>query len=341
MKLAAYTGIFLSALIWISCSGKKDENQAIRAVPVKVVKVSESSYINSRNYVGTVEAVSSSSLSFEVMGNVSKVFVTEGENVQKGKLLATLDKATLQNSYNASLASLKEAQDAYNRMKSLYDNGSLPEMKWVEVQSKLQQAVSMEQISRKSLKDAGLYAPFSGVISSKSIEPGMNVMPGIEVMQLADISTVNIKIAVPEKEISRVNKGQQAEVMVGALGDKLFTGVVSEKGIAANPLAHTYEVKIKLNNTSHELMPGMVCKVGVHSHETEAGIVLPNHTVQLQPDGKKFVWVVKGNAASQRMVSTGELTTQGVVITAGLQPGDEVIVSGNQKVSEGTKIAIK
>ncbi|WP_448790516.1 efflux RND transporter periplasmic adaptor subunit [Bacteroides graminisolvens] len=341
MKLAAYTGIFLSALIWISCSGKKDENQAIRAVPVKVVKVSELSYINSRNYVGTVEAVSSSSLSFEVMGNVSKVFVTEGENVQKGKLLATLDKATLQNSYNASLASLKEAQDAYNRMKSLYDNGSLPEMKWVEVQSKLQQAVSMEQISRKSLKDAGLYAPFSGVISSKSIEPGMNVMPGIEVMQLADISTVNIKIAVPEKEISRVNKGQQAEVMVGALGDKLFTGVVSEKGIAANPLAHTYEVKIKLNNTSHELMPGMVCKVGVHSHEAEAGIVLPNHTVQLQPDGKKFVWVVKGNAASQRMVSTGELTTQGVVITAGLQPGDEVIVSGNQKVSEGTKIAIK
>ena len=341
MKLAAYTGIFLSALIWISCSGKKDENQAIRAVPVKVVKVSESSYMNSRNYVGTVEAVSSSSLSFEVMGNVSKVFVTEGENVQKGKLLATLDKATLQNSYNASLASLKEAQDAYNRMKSLYDNGSLPEMKWVEVQSKLQQAVSMEQISRKSLKDAGLYAPFSGVISSKSIEPGMNVMPGIEVMQLADISTVNIKIAVPEKEISRVNKGQQAEVRVGALGDKLFTGVVSEKGIAANPLAHTYEVKIKLNNTSHELMPGMVCKVGVHSRETEAGIVLPNHTVQLQPDGKKFVWVVKDNAASQRIVNTGDLTAEGVTITAGLQPGDEVIVSGNQKVSEGTKIAIK
>ena len=341
MKLAAYTGILLSALIWISCSGKKDENQAIRAVPVKVVKVSESSYMNSRNYVGTVEAVSSSSLSFEVMGNVSKVFVTEGENVQKGKLLATLDKATLQNSYNASLASLKEAQDAYNRMKSLYDNGSLPEMKWVEVQSKLQQAVSMEQISRKSLKDAGLYAPFSGVISSKSIEPGMNVMPGIEVMQLADISTVNIKIAVPEKEISHVNKGQQAEVRVGALGDKLFTGVVSEKGIAANPLAHTYEVKIKLNNTSHELMPGMVCKVGVHSRETEAGIVVPNHAVQLHSDGKKFVWVVKGNAASVRMVSTGELTAEGVVITAGLQPGDEVIVSGNQKVSEGTKIAIK
>jgi len=341
MKLAAYTGIFLSALIWISCSGKKDENQAIRAVPVKVVKVSESSYMNSRNYVGTVEAVSSSSLSFEVMGNVSKVFVTEGENVQKGKLLATLDKATLQNSYNASLASLKEAQDAYNRMKSLYDNGSLPEMKWVEVQSKLQQAVSMEQISRKGLKDAGLYAPFSGVISNKSIEPGMNVMPGIEVMQLADISTVNIKIAVPEKEISRVNKGQQAEVMVGALGDKLFTGVVSEKGIAANPLAHTYEVKIKLNNTSHELMPGMVCKVGVHSHETEAGIVLPTHTVQLQPDGKKFVWVVKDNAASQRIVNTGDLTAEGVIITAGLQPGDEVIVAGNQKVSEGTKIVVK
>ncbi len=144
----------------------------------------------------------------------------------------------------------------------------------------------------------------------------------------------------PKRKFPREQR-QQAEVRVGALGDKLFTGVVSEKGIAANPLAHTYEVKIKLNNTSHELMRRMVCKVGVHSRETEAGIVLPTHTVQLQPDGKKFVWVVKDNAASQRIVNTGDLTAEGVIITAGLQPGDEVIVSGNQKVSEGTKIAVK
>ena len=73
------------------------------------------------------------------------------------------------------------------------------------------------------------------------------------------------------------NKGQQAEVRVGALGDKLFTGAVSEKGIA-NPL-HTYEVKI-VKQYQHELMPGMVQK-GVHSRETEAGIVLPTHTVQV------------------------------------------------------------
>ena len=63
-----------------------------------------------------------------------------------------------------SRASLVQAQDAYDRMKTLYENKSLPEIKWVEVQSKLQQAQSMESIARKNLEDASLYAPFDGVI---------------------------------------------------------------------------------------------------------------------------------------------------------------------------------
>ena len=90
-----------------------------------------------------------------------------GDRVAKGQLIATVDPFSMQSSYDAAKASLAQAEDAYRRMKELYDKGSLPEIKWVEVQSKLQQAKSMEEVARKNLDDCKLYAPFSGIISER------------------------------------------------------------------------------------------------------------------------------------------------------------------------------
>ena len=83
-----------------------------------------------------------------------------------------LDATSVRSSYDAAKAALVQAEDAYRRMEELHAKGSLPEIKWVEVQSKLQQARSMEEMARKNLKDCKLYAPFSGVIADKSVEVG-------------------------------------------------------------------------------------------------------------------------------------------------------------------------
>ncbi len=341
MGFFRYTCILVCSILLFSCTGKKDESGANKSVAIKAIKVVADSTESGKNYVGTVEASSTSSLSFQVMGNVSKVLVTEGEKVNKGQLLAVLDKATLQNAYNASAASLKQAQDAYSRMKQLRESGSLPEIKWVEVESKLQQAKSMEQIAKKNMKDAGLYAPFNGIISRKNLDPGMNVMPGIEVFQLADIKDVNIKISVPENEVANIEKKQTADISVSALNNRMFEGVVSEKGIVANPLSHTYEVKIKLSNKTLELMPGMVCNVTVHALKNRMAIVVPNSAVQFNPNGEHFVWLAQNGVATRKVVQTGALTAKGIIITNGLNEGDMIITEGNQKVSEGTKITLE
>lgn len=91
-----------------------------------------------------------------------------GQQVNAGQLIATLDPTSMQNSYQAAQAVLEQAEDAYRRMKELHDKGSLPDMKWVEVQSKLEQARSMEQIAKRKLDDCRLYAPFSGIIAEKT-----------------------------------------------------------------------------------------------------------------------------------------------------------------------------
>jgi len=336
--------VYALALLFlvVSCKGKKEEATADGAIPVKVETVSTTTATGEHNYVGTVEENTGSSLSFSVMGTVEKVLVTEGQSVSKGQLLAVLNKATLMNTYNAAHSSLKQAQDAYKRLTQLHESGSLPEIKYVEIQTQLQQAEAAESIAKKNLRDCNLYAPFSGVIARKSIDPGMNVVPGFESIKLVTIDKVNVKVSVPENEIARVKKGATAQVDVAALDHKSFEGKIDEKGVIANPLSHTYEVKVKLNNPHRELMPGMVCEVYISSPDQQkGGILVPNSAIQILDSGERFVWLAKNGKATRKIVGTGALTNQGVVVTSGLSSGDQVIVEGNQKVSEGMKITVK
>ena len=324
-------------ILLMSCSGQKDKSTEERVIPVKVVEITGSSLVDGQNYVGTVEEMSASSLSFQVMGNVQEILVREGQKVHKGQLLALLNRATLQDTYDASRASLVQAQDAYDRMKTLYENKSLPEIKWVEVQSKLQQAQSMESIARKNLEDASLYAPFDGVIGKRNVEAGENVQPGKPVFTLLDVGTVNIKIAVPEKEIPFIDH-RKAAITVAALGGRLFEGMVTEKGITANPVSHTYEARIKLDNRDGALLPGMVCRVRVEDKDRVTTISLPNNVIQLSHTGERYVWYLRDGKAKAVTVRIGELTDNGVQITDGLSEGDLVITDGYQKVSEDMKV---
>lgn len=202
--------------------GQSKRGTDSKEIPVEIVKVAKTVPADTRNYVGTVEEVVSSSISFQVMGNVERVLVGEGQKVREGQLLAVLDKATLENAYNASAASLRQAEDAYARMRTLHENKSLPDMKWVEVESKLEQARSMERISRKNLEDRNLYAPFGGVIGKRMVEAGENVQPGNR-FSLLRIETVNVKIAVPENEVATLGD-QAAMIKVAALGGQCFEG---------------------------------------------------------------------------------------------------------------------
>jgi RND family efflux transporter MFP subunit len=328
------------AIFLTGCNSKQHETQE-KIIPVKVMEVAATQVASEQNYVGTVEESIAVSLSFSGVGTVEQAFVSEGQKVAKGQLLATLNAATAQNAYDATLATQAQAQDAYDRLKKVHDNGSLPDIKFVEVETALQQAKSMVAISKKSLDDCRLYAPRSGVIAARNIEIGASVLPGVTAFKLVAVDKVNIKIAVPESEISGIAEEQTAKILVPALDNAAYTGKIEQKGVTANTLSHTYEVKIGINNINLRLMPGMVCKVSVADVGAKAEIVVPNRVVRVSHDGKHFVWLAESNnTVSRRFVTPGNLTDYGVVITEGLSAGDQIVVEGYTKISEGMKISI-
>lgn len=321
------------------CSNREvQENGPVR---VKVQAVQAQPIEGVQGFSGTIEEMTGSTLSFSVSGTLTQVRVSAGQRVKQGELIASVDDATLQSSHTLAMAALEQAEDAYVRMKQLHDNNSLPEIQWTEVQSKLKQARSAEQISKKNLEDSRLYAPFSGVIAEKNVEVGQNVMPGSPVVRLVGVEQVKVSISVPENEIAQMQIGQPARIRVSALGDKVFEGRVVEKGIAAHPLSRSYEVKALVGNETGELLPGMICEMEVQKEQIREGILLPNNIIRLDDTNRRFVWVNRSGKAVKKYVTVGELSSRGVFITSGLNPGDEVLVEGQQKVSEDMDITVE
>ncbi|MDR2066183.1 MAG: efflux RND transporter periplasmic adaptor subunit [Prevotellaceae bacterium] len=338
MKYTQKITCIILFLLIIACSENKKGDTFKKVVPVKTVEIKSTTETTSRNYVGVVEEESASALSFSISGNVHNVYVAEGQKVNKGMLLAQVSAENLQSTYDAAQATLKQAEDAMVRMQMLYDSQSLPEIKYIEAKTKLEQAKSSARIAEKNISESKLYAPFDGIIGKRLIDIGENVIPGKPVFTLLKINSVKVKFSVSENEISNIDKQGEATIIVTALGNKQFKGLVTEKNITANNVTHTYDAKIKLENGSGELIPGMVCRVMLKKNHDDKIFVLPNNSVLVSHDGSHFVWLVKNGCATATAVQVGELTDSGVTIENGINAGDRVIVEGYHKVSEGMKV---
>ncbi len=329
----------LLPLILVGCS--QDEQGAgivQEAVRVKTQRIEAVPLEKTNTFSGTVEEKNGTALSFATAGTIRTLNIHLGDRVSKGQLIGTLDDTSARNSHAAAQATLAQAEDAYHRMKELYDKGSLPEIRWVETQSKLQQARSMEAVARKQMEDCRLTAPYDGVIAEKTGETGQNVLPGFAVARLVTTTGQQVRIAVPEAEIGRIREGQQASIRVPATGGKTYTGTVVERGIRADALSRSYPVKLRVDDADSELLPGMVAEVSLWPADGETACILPLHIVQLDERNRNFVWVNREGKAEQRFITCGDFAGDGVIVTQGLQPGDIVIVKGQHKVCNGTVI---
>lgn len=345
--------IVITGLLMAGCGKSNSSGDDGTVVTVETLRAGSNPNGTGHNYSATIEEMNGSTLSFATMGTVSKILVHEGQMVSKGQLIALVEATKQSNAVTANKAqtqsakdALEQAQDYYDRMKVLHENGSLPDVRWVDAQTKLKQAQSgmkaaeaQTNISRKSLGDTHLYAPFAGYVSEKMVDEGVSVGPGVPVIKLVNIEHVKCKISVPEEEISSMQIGREVQVTVSALGGQTFVGRIAEKGVSADPVSRSYDVKVVLNNESHRLLPGMVATATpVIGAESGNVVTLPVRLIQIDEQNNRFVWTVRGGKAHKNIVTLSSTSGNNVIVTDGLQRGEEVISDGAQKVSEGMAV---
>ncbi|MCR5181205.1 MAG: efflux RND transporter periplasmic adaptor subunit [Bacteroidaceae bacterium] len=342
--------LFLAVALLMGACGQKTEQRQKAPTRVKTEIISAASTGSDRSYVGIVEENEATAVSFTGMGTVRRVLVSEGQIVSRGQFIAELDDTQARNVLDGARASMAQAEDALARYSLLHEKGSMTDAQWVEVQSKVAQAKSQLAVAEKNLSDCKLLAPVSGIIGRKSISAGETAMPSQAVVTILDISTVKVRFSVPESEMSAITAQTPTRITVEAI-DRVVSGGRIEKGVQADAMTHTYDVRVRVANQSRSLLPGMVAKVELDgtassassaSEDNEPGrtaVAVPVTSVQRRSDGSLFVWTIADdNTAHRTPVQIGSAMGNRIEVLSGLTAGKRIVTEGYQKLSEGTKV---
>ncbi|MBN1595644.1 efflux RND transporter periplasmic adaptor subunit [candidate division FCPU426 bacterium] len=188
-------------------------------------------------------------------------------------------------------------------------------------------------------------APIAGLVAERFMDIGESVTPagmggpGMPVARVVNPANLELTVYVVEKEISRLQVGQEARIRVQAYPGEVFGGKVERISPVVNQTSRTTQVKIRLASGRGRLKSGMLADVAIIVGRKEQALLLPRDAV-LKQNRKEYVYVVNQGAVARRDLETGWLQQDTVEIISGLQPDEKVIVRGQTRVTEGMKVQI-
>ena len=328
---------FAALLSVVSCQIVRREKPVVLEPMVKVMQVGKSTQtVSSAKYIGTLRPADMVTVVTNNSGTLKSFSLKAGDPLKEGEVICEVESATVQSAYDMAYATLRQAEDGYERLSKAYGSGSVPEIKMVEMETSLSKARASFQAANQALRQCSVKAPFNGVVDETFVSEGNEVSLGAPVIRLVDTKSLEISIPVPENEISSLKSGDNATVEVPALGLS-FRARLRSKGVLASPLSHSYECRFAPMSEVPGLMPGMACRLTLDSSVSEA-VVIPSSAVQTDGQGR-YVWTVnQDNIVQKNYVEINGYAGKGVVVSKGLDDGLRVIVEGSRKVSGGMRV---
>jgi RND family efflux transporter MFP subunit len=305
---------------------------------------------------GTVNTPNSPvSASFLVSGKVIFVGPREGDHVKRGQILASIDPTDYQLDLAAAKAQTeragveyKRAEDEHRRMKMLYDSNSLApndyekfKAAYESAEQQYDQSLASEKLSRKRLTDATLYAPTSGFISKRSIEPGDTASTGRPVFEIVQMDPVEVNVGVPETDVHLVRIGQKAAITVPALPGKSFEGTVRIINVSADPNTRTYMTRITVANPENILRVGMVAEATIRGDRTVSMVTLPGDAVVRDPQGatQVYVYYPDQKRVYAKRVEIGTTVNRDIEIKSGLSGDEWIVLAGQTRLRDGSVVS--
>ena len=301
------------------------------------------------SYTGTVVAKTETTLGFPMIGTVAARPVSTGDLVAKGDVLARLDTEDLNSDLRTAdagvvvaKAQLRSATDARERAKTLAERGvgsatrlEDAERALVSAQARLDQAVASQARAADNKQLATLSAPYDGVVTQTSAEPGATLSAGQSVLTLAAIDEREVVIDVSEAEAALGSIGDKFSVLLLANEEIKSDAVLTRIDPVAERATRTYLLHLRLETAPPEFRLGSLVSV-LPAGGTDQDIVLPVSAL-LDPPA---VWIVdrSTNTVSLSPVTVAEAAGDFAVITSGLTSGDEVVVKGIHSLEQGQAV---
>lgn len=276
-------------------------------------------------------------------GQITAVYVKEGQRVGKGQTLMQIDATVLKNSIAEVENQLSLATTTFERQKRLWQQKIGSEMQFLQAKTQKEGLERKIKTLKSQLNNYKIKAPFSGVVDDVMANLGDLASPQTPAVRLINLHKMYLESDVSENYLKDIKRGNETIVSLPILGN-LITTKVSKVGNYINPDNRSFKVRININNPKQNIKPNMLADVNIKDYEKKNTIVIPSNLVQIDEKGKSFVFVViKDNNAyivKKKIVETGREYNGKTEIIKGLEPKEQLVNEGSRSVSEGQKVKV-
>jgi membrane fusion protein (multidrug efflux system) len=300
---------------------------------------------------GTLAADRESKVAADTTGKVLEVLVDRGSVIKAGSVLAVLDKRSAnivskEAEANVALARSNSELAGTNctRAGELLKSGALGQAEYDRTmsacetsKSSLAAAEARRDAALKSLGDAVIRAPFSGIVSERTIDVGEYVQPQTQVVSLLATDPLRLRISVPERHVGAIAPGQEVQLSVAAFPDEWFTGNVKYVGAALREQTRDLIVDATVPNPQQKLRPGMFAVVRLVMPKAPS-IVVPEASVRMDGDLAR-VFVADNGQLQERIVELGTRDAHWVEIRRGVKSGEVVVSPFSKEAKDGAALA--
>ncbi len=347
-------------------------------VTVTTENATRETWIARRHSIGTLVALQGIDVAPQVGGIVAKIDMDSGRDVQKGAELVELDTSVERADLVSAQATQRQAELAYQRALELTQKGAGSVASLDQATANRDTAAASVNRVRALIAQKQIRAPFTGRLGIRKVDPGQYVSPGQALVSLQQLDPIRADFPMPEQDFARLKAGQKVEVGVDAYPGTVFQGAISVLDARVTQETRTLLVRAELKNPDLKLLPGMFGNITVLTGEPEEVVTVPRTAVTYSLYGDS-VYVVKpaeapasasapagttgslaqpaavktaeaapapaegkppALKAERRFVKTGDARDERVAILSGLQPGEEVVTTGQIKLTPGAAIRI-
>ncbi|POY36375.1 efflux RND transporter periplasmic adaptor subunit [Solitalea longa] len=306
---------------------------------VEVANVAQSNFKHYIDIQGKIEAIENVNVSAQMPGTITNLYVTEGQAVKKGQVLAQLNNAVLLSQVEVIKTNLELANTVYSRQKALWDQKIGTEIQYLQAQAnkeglERQLATMKDQIDLSKIK-----SPINGTIDAVFAKLGDAASPGVPAFRVVNASNLKARATVAESYAASIKAGDQVKVLLPDL-NKEVDAKVTFVSRSIDPLTRSFTVEAKLPSEA-SYRANMVAVLKIVDYSSASAIAVPINAVQNVND-ETFVLVAEKQAgkdvAAKKAVKVGRTYNSQAEITSGLVAGDKLIVVGYQGLNNGEAI---
>lgn len=338
------------ALIAFVLTNNKKENEAKTAivaeknaavsVKIDTVKTEEVSLDFVSN--GNFEPIQELTFSAEKSGKVVKVLVKEGDYVTVGQTLAIVRSDVINVDAQTANATYQNAASDYSRYENAYKTGGVTKQQLDQARLAMVNAKANLTQANINVGDTRIKAPISGFINKKYIEPGsiLTGMPATELFDIVNVSKLKLKVTVNESQVAGLKVGNTINVSASVYPDKTFSGKITFIASKADESLN-FPVEIEIaNNTSKDLKAGMYGTAEFASNQQRQSLMIVPRNAFVGSVSSNQIFVIENGAAKLKTVTAGRILGDKVEILNGLSNGEQVIVTGQINLQDGSKVEV-